>query len=176
MRTAANNPGTGALQHEHSSDILSWTITETTKTGFLKITARPKPSVHHDLTTNVTILSPIKHRNDTEAASHSWAVIWYSATFIFPSIFYSYDDAHCISQGPRRFMGSIPYKRKQYWLSVRVIKEQELDLYGFLLTWWTVMRPHWASERREDGQACSIVEPSCDEWFPLTFHWCCHEC
>lgn len=65
MRNVANNTGTEALQHEHSSEMLRWNITKRAKTGFLKITATLKPSVHHDLTTNVTILTPIKRINDS---------------------------------------------------------------------------------------------------------------
>lgn len=62
MRNVANNTGTEAWQHEHSSGILSWNRTKIEKKGFLKITAALKPSVHHDL------MSPFCYSHKT----HKW--------------------------------------------------------------------------------------------------------
>lgn len=85
MRNVANNTGTEAPPRELKP-----------KNWFLKDNNNSGPLVHHDSTINVTVLTSIKHINDTEAVWRSWLVLYPTAQHLFFSPSFMVTTTHVV--------------------------------------------------------------------------------
>lgn len=85
MRNVANNTGTAAPLRELEPK--NWLLKDNSNAG---------PLVHHDSAVNVTVLTSIKHTNDTGAVSYSWVVLYPTAQHLFFSPSFMVTTTHAV--------------------------------------------------------------------------------